>query len=406
MGGELAMIIQPQLLDFTKPRPSWGASRRGFLHFGKKPGRQDIRRGSQTINVFPGEDIQATIDSISAGTIFLKAGTHKPGNNYIDGKSNVTIKGEATGATIVDFENNPAGFRFVGSNSHSAGTVSISNGGVAITGVSTAFTSAMVGRDILLDGIWYPISSFTNATSISIGLPYASETLSGASYRIATTIESPKIFDLTIKNSAVAGIKAQYSNEFFLNDVQVQQCTVGLDIDDSSNVGIDEYDGVLNTDDIQIDNTYLFYLHSVGGIDTTNHGLALTDCKYADLRAIFMENCGGAGYKFTRCSDIGKKTLLAISCGADGFEYVSGNTYMVLQASEARACALRGIKVTDSTDYCTFLGVQLINNLGTSMAILNANCDKNEYDHIVAVGNGVDAVENLGTATTAGTVRT
>lgn len=73
----------------------------------------------------------------------------------------------------------------------SPGTIAITNGASTVTGTSTAFTAAMVGRyifngvnDGLGDGLGYLITGFTSATSLTIGNNYGGTTIAGGTYLI------------------------------------------------------------------------------------------------------------------------------------------------------------------------------------------------------------------------------
>jgi len=73
---------------------------------------------------------------------------------------------------------------------YTTGTVSISSGGITVTGVSTVFTSSMADGTykIQFEGAldWYTISTYVSATSITIGTPYAPSTnlAAGSTYTI------------------------------------------------------------------------------------------------------------------------------------------------------------------------------------------------------------------------------
>jgi len=76
---------------------------------------------------------------------------------------------------VVDFVN----------DDYTTGTVAVTAAGTTVTGTTTVWTSAMVGRSIKLpDGQWYDISAVASATSLSIHYPYQGDTASGQSYTI------------------------------------------------------------------------------------------------------------------------------------------------------------------------------------------------------------------------------
>jgi len=73
-------------------------------------------------------------------------------------------------------------------NSYDTGTVSVTDGSATVTGVSTVFTSAMVGRKIRFEdeGFAYTISAYTSPTLITISQNYNGDgsNLSGSNYLI------------------------------------------------------------------------------------------------------------------------------------------------------------------------------------------------------------------------------
>lgn len=82
---------------------------------------------------------------------------------------------------------------------YTTGTVAVTNNSAAITGSSTTFTAVMVGRYLKVDepngdGMWYKISAYTSATSITLDNTYSGSTASGLSYTIAEMPDIPEEF--------------------------------------------------------------------------------------------------------------------------------------------------------------------------------------------------------------------
>jgi hypothetical protein len=77
-------------------------------------------------------------------------------------------------------------------NPYSTGTVTVSNGSVAVTGSGTTWTSAMLGRQFRASslGEFYEIASVESATSLSLRYAYGGNTASGAAYSIFQHIYS------------------------------------------------------------------------------------------------------------------------------------------------------------------------------------------------------------------------
>lgn len=86
---------------------------------------------------------------------------------------------------------------------YSTGTISVSAGSTGITGSGTTFTSAMVGRYIQINGIYYEIASYTNGTSIDIVRPSIAAA-SGATFNLGEMSPIPSEFHDMIWKGAVA----------------------------------------------------------------------------------------------------------------------------------------------------------------------------------------------------------
>ncbi len=79
---------------------------------------------------------------------------------------------------------------------YTTGTITtLANAGTAVTGSSTVFTSAMVGRyfKINADGQWYRISAYSSATSITLATPYQGISISAgtSAYTIGEIPRTP-----------------------------------------------------------------------------------------------------------------------------------------------------------------------------------------------------------------------
>lgn len=69
---------------------------------------------------------------------------------------------------------------------YNTGTITATNGSAVITGSGTTFTSAMVGRKLIVggDSTAYRVKTFTSATSITLESVYQGTTVSGSTYGI------------------------------------------------------------------------------------------------------------------------------------------------------------------------------------------------------------------------------
>lgn len=99
-------------------------------------------------------------------------------------------------ATIIT-TNYAANARDLSVDKYVTGTVVATNGSTTITGSSTTFTAAMVGRyfkvdDVTGDGNWYRITGFTSSTVITIENKYDGVTTSGKTFIIAEIFALPE----------------------------------------------------------------------------------------------------------------------------------------------------------------------------------------------------------------------
>lgn len=79
---------------------------------------------------------------------------------------------------------------------YTTGTITLANGSAAVTGAGTTFTNAMVGRYLQAtaadgDGLWYRISSYSSATSITLDTAYEGAAYNGT-YQIAEAFALPE----------------------------------------------------------------------------------------------------------------------------------------------------------------------------------------------------------------------
>lgn len=114
---------------------------------------------------------------------------------------------------------------------YTAGTVSVSNDGITVTGVGTAWVATMVGRSFQLtdgsDGNWYTITAVSSPTSLTIETPSVALSASGATYRIGQTFIFPSEYDDVPVDYSLArffearnnSTRATYHNNKFMDQV-------------------------------------------------------------------------------------------------------------------------------------------------------------------------------------------
>jgi len=361
----------------------------------------DITIGNRFLVVAPGESIQTAIDSISStgGRIVIQNGTHSLSANLIL-YSGVYLEGESAGSAILDFQTNAYGIEVVGTNPYSTGTISVTNNSITVTGVSTVWTSGMLGQSIMLGGAWYPIVAVASNTSLTIAIPFAGVTLSaGTSYTIATLKKDVKITDLTIKNASV-GIKLQYTNETFFRDTDIQSSVVGLTADDSAQGSMNELDFTANNSGAILTNCHFFGLGQLGSVDAqAGNGITFTNCTNIANDGLFVINSSGNGISITGCSNLNFSPISCIENGGQGIELVSGNKDIAILGGTYESNASDGIKLTGTTDNLQMIGNSIKNNGGYGVNINASDCDGNNITGNNFAGNTSGAVNDSGTGT-------
>jgi len=138
-------------------------------------------------------------------------------------------------------------------NDYTNGTISLTNGSNIVTGTSTTFTTAMVGRWLTVtdttipgQGYWYRIIGQSSATSITLGgldgitpINWQNASVSGATYRIGETPELPEeMHEILAAGTACdyymfmrkdATAATYYSNLFFTGDPAILHETLKIE---------------------------------------------------------------------------------------------------------------------------------------------------------------------------------
>jgi hypothetical protein len=354
------------------------------------------------VSVDTNDNMQTAIDAVSAaggGLIMVANGTH----NYttdITVPSNTYIQGQNSESTIIDFGSNAAGFVCEGTDAYSTGTITITNSATTVTGDSTVWTSAMIGRSILLGGLWYPIVSRTSNTEIAIALNYAGENLAIATYVLAGVVQDVKFSNLTVKNSGTAALKVRYGNEVWTSDLNIQTSTIGIDLDDNSNIDFNALDIVACGTGLDADNTHFFSVKSSGVVITSaGAGFDFKNCTSTSINSCFAMTCATDGFRFTTCKDVNIAATNSLKNGSQGFELVSGNNFLVFNGCGGSANTSDGFKLTASSDNCSLTGLVCRDNGGYGVNIAASTCDNNQISSINYSGNVSGTFNDQGTGT-------
>lgn len=397
-------IITHNPIDTRRSRIPLHGFRRSFHGLAMRVPKKDIGQTQKTFNVLPGESIQKAIEAaklVGGGIVFIKNGTHTP-KATITTYSNITILGENLGSAIIDFEGGSYQIQAVGSSAYSTGTVSVTKGSTAVTGSSTLWSANVsAGQQILLQGIWYTIAAVGSDTGITLAIPYAGSTLSGATYVAATTVKDTVVEKLYLTNSATDAVKARYANNFRIDNCQFVANAGGLDADDCSQLAMEEGDFVANNTGLTLTNVHFSDFNYIGIIDAlASHGYTLDTVTNCSFFANFILNAAGDGMNITSSSNIGIDTCSIRGNGGQGIEFVSGNSDIFVSGSAVQSNASDGIKVTATSDHIIITGgCSIKSNGGYGLNIAASTCDENLVVGNVFSSNTTAAYTNSGTGT-------
>jgi hypothetical protein len=360
--------------------------------------------GGYTQIVDPGDDIQTAVDIVSAaggGTVFLKNGTH-PVSDDITVPSNIYIEGQNSLSVSVDFQNNTKGFIFIGSNVYSTGTLSVNNGSLTVTGSGTVWIDTMVGRSIMISGLWYPIAARVSNTEITLGAYYGGEDVSGVSYVMATTVKDSQIRNLNITRSLSYAIYAQYADYFIIENVSVTASAVAVGVFDSSRVHLVTTQAFINGYGILFSNiNYANVFESGSVITSTGDGFKMSNCFTVTVSANFFQSSTGDGINITSCNDISISNTNLIKNSSNGIDFVSGNNNIVVSSCGARSNGSDGFKLTATTDNCIISNSFLTSNGGYGINIAASTCDNNFIRGNQYLSNTSGTYSDSGTGTLA-----
>jgi hypothetical protein len=392
---------------FTEPTPSF---QHGFrqaigtrvLGTGEQ-GNQlfNTGRNSRIIVCAPGDDIQAAIDKLhvfGGGTVVIRSGTHNVRYNIVV-YSNIALIGDNVGSTI-DFGGGAYQIQILGGSAYSTGTVALASGDTTVVGTGTTFTAAMVSRSILLQDLWYEVTAVTDATHLTIGVPYAGTDLTSASYVIADTVTAVQLSGITLQNSSIFPIKAQYFDDFVANDVFFTDCAGCIDADDSSGLQILGC-FTQNTDDgFDLSNCQYGVIFNGGTFNVSaGDGLRMAGCGNWMLLALSYQGIAGRAAAFTQTTNFAFESSSIKSCGGIGIEFVSANDKWALTDCAVESCVSDGVKLTASTNGLAIHGTDFANNGGYGVNIANANCNGSMVFGNTFTSNTSGRVNDLGTGT-------
>ncbi len=359
-----------------------------------------LNPGDSTLSVAPTESIQDAIDKMvlnGGGIVNLQAGTFTLAAD-ITLYDNIVLQGAGSGSTILDFNNTAYGVKIVGTNGYETGSVTISNGDTTVVGTGTTWTSAMVGRSIMLQDFWYPVVGFTNTTHITIAYPYFGTNIATARYAIANIKSNTKVNYLTIKNSTSSLFKMKYVNNTAYYDVTCDNGDVGFD-----------HQWVANVNSLlllaQNCPTYGWRFNDTAfgmwiGLNAVGCGIGVI-ASYLNNSAIAifaMQSCTTIGFSLSHVNNCGFVNFSISNNGSHGIELVTDNE-VGFNNGLLLANGGDGYKATDTSSGCEIIGVNVSHNGGWGVNIANANCTNDSIIGCYVHDNSSGQVTNSGTGT-------
>ena len=341
---------------------------------------RNVVLGQKTFYIAPSDEgaIQRAINILSqkgGGTLHLTAGTYNVATDtIITVPSNINIVGDSASLTIIDFLDTSSQLSLIGSNAYSTGTVSITNSDTAVVGVNTVWTSAMVGRKILLQDFWYTIDTFVDTTNITIKIdePYIGTTLSGSVYVIATPIESTSIKNITFKNSVLPPIDTQYFNNVVIENVYFFTCTNSIYATDGSALqilGCLADTGTLSISPLRCHAGIIFNTKNiataVGFSALADSAFYLESCRNWSIVGCSTEGSLGSGFVFDACTDIRLSSSTIASALLDGVTLVGASTGIIITGNSIKSNTEYGVTIpAASSDNIVSNNVITSNTLG------------------------------------------
>ena len=346
------------------------------------------------------QNIQIALDSIytaGGGVLYLNAGTYTLTSD-ISIPSGVSIIGISVNNCIIDC-NTSYKVKMEGTNVYSTGTVTINNSSTAVVGSSTVWTSAMIGRSILLGDNWYEIVTRTDNTHITIANKYTGANLVGASYFIATINIGSGLYKVSITNATAEGLKIQYALEPVINNIFVTGCGTGLNFDQVV-FPLLAFTSNENGVNVDFNNVYGFEISfSDISFSTTGAGFVILNSGNATFFDSSLSGNFGNGMTVTGCNDMALISVNSKDNGAKGIEFVSSNNDCQLIAFTAVNNISDGIKLTATSDRISISNSSILTNGGYGINIAAATCDNNSVVVPLYNGNVSGTLSNSGTGT-------
>lgn len=355
--------------------------------------------GGTLITVSSISDLQTAITTVSGlggGTVALVPTTYTATSSFTL-PSNVTL--DMSGATI-DFGNGAYQILIEGTNAYSTGTLSVNYNSTSVTGSGTTWTATMVGQSILIGDYWFEITARTSDTAITISPAFHAPNVTGATYVIATTVDSVAVVNGTLQNASGTLLKFRYLNGMTIDGMFITDAAQGIDGDDSATVQWINSTIQDCTTGVTFDNVRFGTFDNWSIIDITGGtAVALNGVSNTAIGVASIQDVVGVGMKFTNCFNLGFINYAIIECSSHGIEFVSGNRDVDLESGYTDTVGGDAIKLTATSDNINIDAQSFYNYTGYGINIAASSCDKTKIGLIAYGGGGSGTINDSGTGT-------
>jgi len=351
---------------------------------------------TRTVKAFVGKagvaefaDIQTAIDYVNlhgGGKVFVKAGIYYLDDNVIL-KDNVELEGEGQGITILDFT--VSNKRVVMNGTYALeedGTYSITQNTKTVTGAGTDFlTNFEAGMYLLLEDIYYEISSVDNDTQITLRNTYRGPTINNAVELSGYDfLENVKLEAMTVQG--VSGSSGSLGS--------------GVDMDVCRN---SEIISVVSRENsyygFSIGNNWNCRLQSLIAVDNTKSGFNIGFFQAGEIVDCFAYANGESGFRFHQTVYLASQVMMCEAAhNADHGYYLVNGSYYYLIACTAYRNQEDGFKLAGA-DRNRVEGCSVSYNAGWGINVSNVTCDRNIILGNHAYTNTAGQIQDLGTNT-------
>lgn len=350
-----------------------------------------------------GPEIQKALDTLNergGGTLILQEGTYHV-HTPLTITTPINLRGANFATTVIDFDDTDNNITATGSDIYTTGTVAVNDASTSVTGTGTTWTSAMIGRQILLLGNWYPIVAVGGTTSLTLAFAYSGNNLSGSTYAIANPLDGVDIKDLTVQNSASSNgaVYVKYALRTLLNDYVIQDSTIGIELEGIQNFNIVAGNCLGNGTNFKINNVGSATLNNFLSINSTSHGVEVSNTANFEISNFSIINSGGDGIHLSDCSNMGIIDFSIDANTGQGIELASNCTGIQIIVGTITNGGSDGVKLTATSDRCSIGPLIFENNTGYGINIAAATCDDNTIIVPTFINNTSGDYNDSGTGT-------